>query len=72
MKTIKMKIRKDTSQFLGRRQSTLPRRMGIQVCENPYDGPYKIVQVNTNGTVCLKKGAVTDTVNIRLLKPYKL
>jgi transposase InsO family protein len=39
--------------------------------ENPYDGPYKIVQVNTNGTVRLKKGAVTDTVNIRLLKPYR-
>ena len=39
--------------------------------ENPYDGPYKIVQVNTNGTVHLKKGAVTDTVNIRLLKPYR-
>lgn len=39
--------------------------------ENPYEGPYEIVQVNTNGTVRLKKGAVTDTVNIRLLKPYK-
>ena len=39
--------------------------------ENPYDGPYKIVQVNTNGTVRLKRGAVTDTVNIRLLKPYR-
>ena len=39
--------------------------------ENPYEGPYKIVQVNTNGTVRLKKGAVTDTVNIRLLKPYR-
>jgi hypothetical protein len=38
--------------------------------ENPYEGPYEIVQVNTNGTVRLKKGAVTDTVNIRLLKPY--
>jgi hypothetical protein len=38
--------------------------------ENPYEGPYKIVQVNTNGTVRLKKGAVTDTVNIQLLKLY--
>jgi hypothetical protein len=39
--------------------------------ENPYDGPYEIVRVNTNGTVRLKMDAVTDTVNIRLLKPYR-
>lgn len=39
--------------------------------ENPYDGPYTIVQVNTNGTVRLRMDAVTDTVNIRLLKPYR-
>jgi hypothetical protein len=35
--------------------------------ENQYDGPYTIVQVNTNGTVRLKMDAVTDTVNIQLL-----
>jgi hypothetical protein len=40
--------------------------------QDPYDGPYNIVQVNTNGTVRLQMGAVTDTVNIRLLKPYKV
>jgi hypothetical protein len=39
--------------------------------ENPYEGPYQIVRVNTNGTVRLKMNAVTDTVNIRLLKPYR-
>jgi hypothetical protein len=39
--------------------------------ENPYDGPYTIMRVNTNGTVRLRMGAVIDTVNIRLLKPYK-
>jgi hypothetical protein len=32
--------------------------------EQPYSGPYYITQVNTNGTVCLKINAVTDTVNI--------
>jgi len=37
---------------------------------NPYEGPYEIVQVNENGTVRIRKGAVTDTVNIRLIKPY--
>jgi hypothetical protein len=39
--------------------------------QDPYDGPYQIVQVNTNGTVRLQMNAVTDTVNIRLLKPYR-
>jgi hypothetical protein len=32
--------------------------------EQPYSGPYRITQVNTNGTVCLKINAVTDTVKI--------
>jgi protein associated with RNAse G/E len=39
--------------------------------DNPYEGPYQIVHVYTNGTVWLKMGAVTDTVNIRLIKPYR-
>jgi hypothetical protein len=39
--------------------------------ENPYEGPYEIVKVYTNGTVRLKMNAVTDTVNIRLIKPYR-
>jgi hypothetical protein len=39
--------------------------------QDPYDGPYHIVRANNNGTVRLKMGAVTDTVNIRLLKPYR-
>ena len=37
---------------------------------NPYDGPYEVVRANDNGTVVMKKGAVTETINIRLLKPY--
>ena len=39
--------------------------------QDPYDGPYRIVHTNTNGTVRLKMGAVTDTVNLRLIKPYR-
>jgi hypothetical protein len=39
--------------------------------QDPYDGPYRIVQVNKNGIVRLQMGAVTDTVNIRLIKPYQ-
>ena len=36
-----------------------------------YEGPYTIVQVNDNGTVRVQKGAVIDTFNIRLIKPYR-
>ena len=39
--------------------------------EQPYSGPHKIEKVNTNGTVILNMGTVTDTVNIRRLDPYK-
>jgi hypothetical protein len=39
--------------------------------EQPYKGPYLVMQVNDNGTVCLKMGAVTDTVNIRCIHPYR-
>ena len=39
--------------------------------EQPYSGPYDILQVNKNGTVRLRMGSVTDTVNIRRLTPYK-
>ena len=40
--------------------------------EQPYKGPYIVMQVNTNGTVRLKIGAVTDTINIRRIHPYKM
>ena len=39
--------------------------------EQLYKGPYLVMQVNTNGTVHLKIGAVMDTVNIRHIHPYK-
>jgi len=38
--------------------------------ENPYKGPYEITKVNTNGTVQVNMGAIYETINIRLLKPY--
>ena len=40
--------------------------------EQPYKGPYLVTQVNTNGTVHLKIGAVMDTMNIRCIHPYKM
>jgi len=39
--------------------------------EEPFKGPYTILQVNTNGTVCLQMGAVIDTINIRRIHPFK-
>ena len=45
-----------------------------QGTENKYESPYKrpscILQVNDNGTVRLKVGAVEDTINIRRLTPF--
>ena len=35
-----------------------------------YTGPFTITKVNTNGTVQLKMGCVTNTHNIRNIKPY--
>ena len=39
--------------------------------ESPYSGPHTILKVNTNGTVRLRMGAVTDTINIRRIEPFK-
>ena len=36
-----------------------------------YEGLYKVVKVNDNGTVRMRKGAVNDTVNIRNINPYQ-
>ena len=38
--------------------------------ETPFVGPYIIEQVHTNGTVRLRMGSVTDTLNIRRIEPY--
>ena len=38
--------------------------------EAPYQGPYKVIKVNDNGTVCLKIGAVEEMINLRRLTPY--
>ena len=38
--------------------------------ETPYQGPFHILKVNDNGTVCLKVGAAEDNYNIHWLTPY--
>ena len=39
--------------------------------ESPNSGPHEILQVNDNGTVRLRVDAVTDSYNIRRIKPFK-
>jgi hypothetical protein len=36
----------------------------------PRNGPYKVIQVYTNGTVRVQRGAVSSRMNIRRLTPY--
>jgi transposase InsO family protein len=38
--------------------------------ESPYQGPYKVLKVNDNGTVRLLVNSVEDTYNIRRIIPY--
>ena len=40
--------------------------------KTPYKRPFDILQVNDNGTVCLKVGAAEDMYNIRRLTPYRV
>ena len=46
-------------------------RIGSRKYERPYDGPFKITQVYTNGTVQIQKGAMSERINIRRIFPYK-
>ena len=36
----------------------------------PRTGPYKVIQVYDNGTICIQKGAIAQWVNIRQVTPY--
>ena len=38
--------------------------------EGPYLGPYSIVQVYTHGTVRIRRGTITERINIRRLTLY--
>jgi hypothetical protein len=47
---------------------TIPRRQSK--LRSPRTGPHEVVQVNSNGTLLIKRGAVTETVNMRLITPF--
>jgi hypothetical protein len=42
----------------------------IRKMSQPRTGPYEIVKVHTNGTVRIKRGSITEQVNIRRLTPF--
>jgi len=47
---------------------TIPRKQGK--LKGPRTGPHEVVQVNNNGTLLVRRGHVTETINIRLLTPF--
>ena len=42
----------------------------LRKAEDPQDGPYKITEVFTNGTVRIQRGTINERLNIRRLLPY--
>ena len=36
----------------------------------PTEGPYKVLKVNTNGTLCIRRGNYDKTIHVRRLKPF--
>ena len=42
----------------------------LRKAEDPHDGPYRITEVFTNGTVRIQRGSINERINIRRLTPY--
>ena len=38
--------------------------------DQPTDRPFKVLWVNKNGTICIRRGGYQETVSIRQIKPY--
>ena len=51
-------------QVLGRKDCILCK------AESKYTGPFNITSVHTNGTICIQRGALSERINIRRVKPY--
>jgi hypothetical protein len=45
-------------------------RRGQPKMSKPTKGPFTITQVQPNGTVTIRRGSVSETINIRRIKPY--
>ena len=42
----------------------------LHKAESKYEGPYEIIQVNSNGKVRIQRNKMTERLNIRRLIPY--
>ena len=42
----------------------------LRKMSTPQQGPYKVEQVFTNGTIIIRRGPVSERVNIRRVQPY--
>jgi hypothetical protein len=42
----------------------------IRKMTQPRTGPFEIIKVHTNGTVRIRRGNITEQVNIRRIAPY--
>src|SRR5687767_8678503 len=61
---------KQTAQLYKEGDPVLVMRGTENKYESPYRGPYSIIKVNDNETVCLEVGAAEDNYNIRRMTPY--
>ena len=44
----------------------------LRKSETKWTGPYHITTVHTNGTIRIQRGALSERLNIRRVKPYFL
>ena len=66
---LKNKLRVDFDYRVG--QKVLLFKDGIlRKAEDPYEGPFVITDVYTNGTVRIQRGTLNERLNIRRLHPY--
>ena len=49
---------------------SIKRGMKRKYGQDPYEGPYSILKVNTNGTIQHRKGVKTDIINIQKIHLY--
>ena len=49
----------------------LMQRLDAKKAERPYDGPFTVHRVHTNGTITIRKGPVLERINNRRAFPYK-
>ena len=62
--------RRRTHQYSAGDKVLVEARITDKYSEPTWNGPHSVIRVNDNGTLRLQKGIVSETVNIRRVKPY--